>query len=132
RRRPPLVPGTRAHRAPDAVHRAPVHRAEDGVRLVASITLTPRDRSDLRLLSWGAYAPLERFVGEDEHRSIVETMRLRTGELWPFPIAPSLDDEAAAGVRGASSVDLYDPDGVLVGRVVEPEPYHVPPAHPPP
>jgi sulfate adenylyltransferase len=92
------------------------------------IRLSPRDRSDLRLLAWGAYAPLRGFVGEDDHRSIVESMRLTTGELWPFPIAPALDEEAAAAVKGAASVDLRDAEGRLVGRVVAPELYRTDPA----
>src|SRR5947208_2996025 len=94
---------------------------------MSEIQLTPRDRSDLRLLAWGAYAPLDAFTGEADHRSIVERMRVTSGELWPFPIAPALDDETAKGVKGAASVDLRDPDGTLVARVVEPELYRTEP-----
>ena len=94
---------------------------------VPSITLDPRDRSDLRLLAWGAYAPLRGFVGEADHRSIVDTMRLTTGELWPFPIAPALDDEAAALVKEARAVDLRDAEGRLVGRIHDPELYRTDP-----
>src|SRR5438552_11231986 len=94
---------------------------------MSEIQLTPRDRSDLRLLAWGAYAPLDAFTGEADHRSIVERMRVTSGELWPFPIAPALDDETAKGIKGASSVDLRDPDGALVARVVEPELYRTEP-----
>ena len=94
---------------------------------MSEIQLTPRDRSDLRLLAWGAYSPLDAFTGEADHRSIVERMRVTSGELWPFPIAPALDDETAKGIKGASSVDLRDPQGTLVGRVVEPELYRTEP-----
>ena len=93
-----------------------------------ALSLTPRDRSDLRLLAWGAYAPLTAFTGEADHRSIVDGMRLTTGELWPFPIAPSLDEEAAAAVKGATSVDLLGPDGELLGRVVEADLYRTQPS----
>jgi sulfate adenylyltransferase len=92
-----------------------------------SVQLTARDRSDLRLLAWGAYAPLSTFTGEADHRSIVEEMRLVGGELWPFPIAPALDDDGASAVKGASSVDLIGPDGGLLGCVHEPELYRTDP-----
>ncbi|MHB8670534.1 MAG: sulfate adenylyltransferase [Acidimicrobiales bacterium] len=90
-----------------------------------SLTLDPRDRSDLRLLAWGAYAPLNGFVGESDHRSIVSNMRLGNGALFPFPIAPAFDDATAGILKGASSVDLRAPDGGLVGRVLSPELYRV-------
>ena len=92
---------------------------------MARIVLDRRDRSDLRLLAWGAYRPLRRFVSEEDHRGIVAGMRLAGGELWPFPIAQALSDEDAAAVKGSRSVDLYDIDGRLVGRVTEPELYRV-------
>jgi sulfate adenylyltransferase len=91
------------------------------------IVLSPRDRSDLRMLAWGAYRPLERFTGEGDHRSIVERMHLETGELWPFPIAPALDDEQAAEVKNAPAVDLRSPEGQVLARVVDPELYRVDP-----
>ncbi|MDQ3570653.1 MAG: sulfate adenylyltransferase [Actinomycetota bacterium] len=93
-----------------------------------SVALSPRDRSDLRLLTWDAYAPLDAFTDEADHRSIVEDMRLSGGALWPFPIAPALDDEGASAVRGASSVDLIGPQGELLGAVSDPEVYRTDPA----
>jgi sulfate adenylyltransferase len=92
-----------------------------------TLPLAPRDLSDLRLLAWGAYAPLAGFVGEDDHRSIVSSMRLTSGELWPWPIAPALDDDAASAVKGARSVDLAGPDGARVGRVTGAELYRTDP-----
>ena len=93
-----------------------------------AVRLSPRDRSDLRLLAWGAYAPLRGFTGEADHRSIVEGMRLSSGELWPFPIAPMLDDDTASMAKGASSVDLLGPDGDLLASVSDPELYRTEPA----
>ncbi|MGH2707969.1 MAG: sulfate adenylyltransferase, partial [Actinomycetota bacterium] len=94
---------------------------------VAAIRLSPRDRSDLRMLAWEAYRPLEGFTGEADHHSIVDRMRLGTGELWPFPIAPALDDEEASGIKGASRVDLQSPKGDPVASVLDPEVYHTDP-----
>ncbi len=92
-----------------------------------AVRLSPRDRSDLRLLAWGAYQPLESFTGEADHHSVVAGMRLATGELWPFPIAPSLDGATASSLAGASSVDLVSPEGELLGQVTDPEVYRTDP-----
>ena len=32
--------------------------------MIQGIVLSSRDRSDLRMLAWGAYQPLDRFTGE--------------------------------------------------------------------
>ncbi len=93
----------------------------------AAIRLSPRDRSDLRMLAWGAYHPLEGFTGEADHRSIVDRMRLTTGELWPFPIAPALDDEEAAEIKSASRIELQSPEGGLIATVTDPEIYRTDP-----
>jgi sulfate adenylyltransferase len=93
----------------------------------AAIRLSPRDRSELRMLAWGAYHPLEGFTGEADHRSIVQRMRLATGDLWPFPIAPALDDEGAAEIKGASRVELRGPEGGLLATVADAELYRTDP-----
>jgi sulfate adenylyltransferase len=92
-----------------------------------AIRLSARDLSDLRLLAWGAYDPLDGFVGEEDHAFIVAGMRLASGRLWPFPIAPALEVQEAAAIRGQDEVDLVTPDGDLVGVVAEPEVYRVDP-----
>jgi sulfate adenylyltransferase len=92
-----------------------------------SLELTPRDLSDLRLLAWGAYEPLEGFVGEDDYAFVVAGMRLGSGRLWPFPIAPALDVQTAAQVRGHDELDLITREGELIGVLAEPEVYKVDP-----
>jgi sulfate adenylyltransferase len=92
-----------------------------------AIRLTARDLSDLRLLAWGAYEPLEGFVGEEDHAFVVAGMRLASGRLWPFPIAPAVDVHEAAELRGQDEVDLLTPAGDVVGVLAEPEVYKVDP-----
>jgi sulfate adenylyltransferase len=91
------------------------------------IQLSPRDLSDLRLLVWGAYEPLDRFVDEEDYAFVVEGMRLASGPLWPFPIAPALDANLAAQVRGHDEVDLAGPGGETLGILAEPDVYKVDP-----
>jgi sulfate adenylyltransferase len=60
--------------------------------LTQTIRISPRAASDLALLSTGAFAPVTRFMTFDEARSVVETLTLPTGEIWPIPILLQSDD----------------------------------------
>lgn len=51
-----------------------------------SHTLTRRQLCNLEMLLSGAFAPLTTFLNEEDFYSVVETMRLANGQLWPMPI----------------------------------------------
>jgi len=92
---------------------------------VPALHLDPRDFSDLRLLAWGAYEPLSGFVRADDHAGIVAEMRLASGALFPFAVAPALSDSQRDELRGAAEIELIAPGGEAVGTLAEPEIYTV-------
>lgn len=51
-----------------------------------SVQLSLRALCDLEMLATGAFSPLERFIGQEDYLSILETMRLKNGVLFPIPI----------------------------------------------
>jgi sulfate adenylyltransferase len=56
-----------------------------------SIQLSLRSLCDLELLACGAFAPLDRFMGEDDYYSVLEEMRLTDGILFPIPVTLPVD-----------------------------------------
>ncbi|MGE5274781.1 MAG: sulfate adenylyltransferase [Verrucomicrobiota bacterium] len=78
----------------------------DGVETLETLTLTPREVSDLDMLATGALSPLEGFMGREDYESVVEHMRLASGLAWALPVclavpaAPTGDRVALADGSG--------------------------------
>ncbi len=53
---------------------------------------------DLELLLVGGFAPVMRFMDEDEYDTVVQTMRLRDGSVFPIPIVLDVPKTFAYGV----------------------------------
>ena len=71
-----------------------------------------RDRQlyDLEVLLVGGFAPLTSFMNEEEYESVVETMRLPSGKLFPIPIV--LDVPETYPYKVGDQVVLCDPEGI--------------------
>lgn len=51
-----------------------------------SIQLSERSVCDLELLAVGAFSPLDRFMGQQDYRCVLNEMRLATGQVFPIPV----------------------------------------------
>jgi len=51
-----------------------------------SIKISPRSVCDLELLATGAFSPLDRFMGKEDHQRVLDEMRLTNGYIFPIPI----------------------------------------------
>ena len=60
-----------------------------------SIQLSERAMCDLELLATGAFSPLDRFMGKADYQSVLDTMRLDNGYLFPIPITLPISPEEA-------------------------------------
>ncbi len=79
--------------------------------------LTPRQLCDLELLLNGAFSPLEGFLNKDDYDSVVKTMRLVSGILWPIPITLDVSEDFAADLATGQHIALRDLEGVLVATL---------------
>ena len=55
-----------------------------------SIQLSDRAMCDLEMLATGAFSPLDRFMGKEDHQRVLDEMRLTSGYLFPIPITLSV------------------------------------------
>jgi sulfate adenylyltransferase len=76
--------------------------------------LSPRQVCDLELLMNGGFNPLKGFLGEDDYTSVVETMRLADGTLWPMPITLDISEKFADTVEPGQDIALRDAEGVIL------------------
>lgn len=50
------------------------------------IILNDRQICDFELLVTGVFSPLKGFMKQMDYESVLDRMRLETGELWPIPV----------------------------------------------
>ena len=77
-----------------------------------SIQISERAVCDLELLATGGFSPLERFMSQDDFRSVVDEMRTSNGTLFPIPITLPVDDDASISLD--SRIALRDPNNNLL------------------
>lgn len=71
-----------------------------------SIQISERAICDLELLATGAFSPLDRFMGKEDHQRVVDDMRLTSGHVFSLPV--TLPVEPADNVKLDSEVALRD------------------------
>jgi sulfate adenylyltransferase len=82
-----------------------------------SVTLDPREISDLILLSEGGLSPLDGFMDEAAWTSVVERMRLPNGLLFPLPVVLPVAEELAKTFKKGDLVALKDENGKILAAL---------------
>lgn len=91
------------------------------------MNLTDRQLFDLELILSGGFAPLTGFLEEADYKSVVDTMRLISGALWPMPIV--LDVPRSHGKKVGDELILCDRFGnpvalFTIASIYEPDKLH--------
>ncbi|SER72962.1 sulfate adenylyltransferase [Tranquillimonas rosea] len=79
--------------------------------------LTPRQTCDLELLMNGGFSPLKGFLTEQDYDSVVDTMRLSDGSLWPMPITLDVSEKFAETIEPGQDIALRDQEGVILATM---------------
>lgn len=90
---------------------------KQAAREFASWDLTERQLCDLELLLNGAFSPLEGFLGKNDYESVLKSMRLVSGVLWPMPITLDVSEEFAGSVKSGERIALRDLEGVVIATL---------------
>ncbi len=79
-----------------------------------SIRISERSACDLELLATGGFSPLDRFMSQADHQSVLDTMRLANGMLFPMPIPLPVDEEAVTRIKLGGDIALRSPGNELL------------------
>ena len=71
-----------------------------------SLQISARSVNDLEMLATGAFSPLDRFMGEADHRRVEGEMRLANGAIFPIPV--TLPVAADSDLRLDADIALRD------------------------
>ena len=58
-----------------------------------SWVLNERQICDLEMILNGGFSPLNYFLNRDDYESVLSSMRLKNGSLWPIPINLDVNEE---------------------------------------
>ena len=82
------------------------------------LRLSARQTADFELLANGGFDPLQGFQGSADWDSVVETMRLADGQVWPMPVTL-----ASADGEVGETVALIGSEGTRLGTMLVEEVY---------
>ena len=81
---------------------------------LSSWDLTPQQLGDVEMLLTGAFAPLRGFLNQADYDSVLSSMRLASGALWPLPITLDVPATFAETLHIGEKIALRDAEGVML------------------
>ncbi len=78
------------------------------------LTLNHRQLCDLELLMNGAFSPLNGFITKQDYDSVIKTMRLRNGTIWPIPVTLDITEQQANVINIGDEISLLDQQGLMI------------------
>ena len=82
-----------------------------------SIVADESIQGDVALLGVEALNPVSGFMSEEDYRSVVRSMHLKDGSLWPIPICLPLTEETAQQARRSGKLEIRTAQGGLLAVV---------------
>ena len=79
--------------------------------------LTDRQLCDCELILDGSFSPLDRFMTESDYDSVLENMRLSSGELFSLPIVLDVDEQFAGQLSIGEKILLREKEGFKIAHM---------------
>ena len=79
-----------------------------------SVSLNPHQLCDLEMLMSRAYYPLDGYMCREDYESVLDSMRLVDGTVWPLPICLGVDEEFARSLEIGECVGVRDAEGFML------------------
>lgn len=75
-----------------------------------TLILNPRQLCDIELILNGGFSPLNNFMSQEDYQSVLNTMHLANGSLWPIPITLDISKQFADTLSSGEQIALVDID----------------------
>ena len=82
-----------------------------------SWVLNERQICDLEMILNGGFAPLNCFLNRDDYESVLSSMRLNNGNLWPIPINLDVNEEFSRKINPGDKLTLKDKEGFSIAII---------------
>ncbi len=78
------------------------------------IRLDEYNLADLEMIGNGALSPLEGFMNHEAYNSVVDSMRLPSGIVWPLPVVLPIDKDTADNIHEGQEIVLKTADDTII------------------
>jgi sulfate adenylyltransferase len=82
-----------------------------------SWNLTPRQLCDVELILNGGFSPLKGFLCQQDYQSVLETLRLADGSVWPIPITLDVSEAFSEKLALGQRIILRDLEGLPIASL---------------
>ena len=79
-----------------------------------SVSLNPHQLCDLEMLMSRAYYPLDGYMCREDYESVLDSMRLVDGTVWPLPVCLGVDEDFARSLEIGECVGVRDAEGFML------------------
>lgn len=90
------------------VNEAEQEQYREEVAQLPQVILDDKNISDLEMIASGAMSPLTGFMTQQDYRSVVDTMHLKSGIVWSLPITLAVKKDIIGKIEKSDEVCLLD------------------------
>ncbi len=95
------------------------------LKTLPKIALDDNAEMDVEQIAIGTFSPLTGFMGEKEVQSVLDTMRLPNGLIWPLPIVLDVNEETAKKLEVGKQAVLQSVQGTALALITVSELYSI-------